>query len=312
LAQPTDHSAGRVEIFSRHRRALEDIQITPYDFRRPPQPAQGPIRSLFALHEAFAAESARTLSARLSEAVQINLRQVEQMTCSAFLEELANPTCLSVIGVEPLKTTFLIDLSPIIAYPLIDRLLGGSSGESFIPQRRMTQIERRLIGQLLATTTGVLSDIWRPVRALDLRFDRVESTPRAVQPVPPEDPVLVARFEVQTAGHCGPMSISMPWKAIAPIVEDLGGRPVLQSAGGFTVSASAQRMRGHVGAAQLELTAVLAETSITLEELRQLEVGDVIVTECAAGDPICLHATGRLRLPSVAGQHDGHRAVRLT
>ena len=41
-----------------------------------------------------------------------------------------------------------LEISPLIIYPIIDRLLGGSSSALFIPQRPMTLIELRLIRRI--------------------------------------------------------------------------------------------------------------------------------------------------------------------
>ena len=42
-----------------------------------------------------------------------------------------------------------LEISPLIVYPIIDRLLGGTNQDLFIPQRAMTLIEMRLIETVL-------------------------------------------------------------------------------------------------------------------------------------------------------------------
>ena len=46
--------AGPTEIFSRHRRGQDAIEIRPYDFRRPERISKDQMRALQTLHDAFA------------------------------------------------------------------------------------------------------------------------------------------------------------------------------------------------------------------------------------------------------------------
>ena len=53
-----------------------------------------------------------------------------------------------------------LEISPLIIYPMIDRLLGGSNADLFIPQRPLTQIEQRLVQRILDRATQHLSEAW--------------------------------------------------------------------------------------------------------------------------------------------------------
>jgi flagellar motor switch protein FliM len=53
-----------------------------------------------------------------------------------------------------------LEISPLIIYPIIDRLLGGSNADLFIPQRPLTQIEQRLVQRITDRATHHLSEAW--------------------------------------------------------------------------------------------------------------------------------------------------------
>ena len=59
------------------------------------------------------------------------------------------------------------------------------------------------------------------------------------------------------------------------------------------------------------MTGVLAETTITVGDLRNLEIGDLIMTEKAATNPVVLTAGGRPKFLAQIGQHRGKRALRI-
>ena len=108
------------EIFSRHRRQNETVEIRAYDFKRPERISKDQMRSLQTLHEAFARNFGASLSGFLRTIVEVRVEQAEQMTYSEFLGSLANPTCFSLINGEPLDGQFCLEISPLIVYPILD------------------------------------------------------------------------------------------------------------------------------------------------------------------------------------------------
>jgi flagellar motor switch protein FliM len=61
----------------------------------------------------------------------------------------------------------------------------------------------------------------------------------------------------------------------------------------------------------LEISGILAETTMTIAELRNLEVGDVVMTDKPANTPITLLAGGKPKFLADIGQHKGKRALRI-
>ena len=54
-----------------------------------------------------------------------------------------------------------LEINPLILYPIIDRLLGGSTAEMFIPQRPLTEIELRLVPRIIDRVLTNLAEAWR-------------------------------------------------------------------------------------------------------------------------------------------------------
>jgi flagellar motor switch protein FliM len=72
-----------------------------------------------------------------------------------------------------------------------------------------------------------------------------------------------------------------------------------------------QRLARELGGAKMQLEATLAETSMTLSDLLQLDVGDLILTGKNATDPVVLSVEGRPKFFAHIGQHRGSRALRI-
>ena len=81
------------------------------------------------------------------------MAHIEQLTYSEFIHSLPNPTCFNLLKAEQLDGQLCLEISPLIIYPIVDRLLGGSNAELFIPQRPLTQIEQRLVQRITDRAT---------------------------------------------------------------------------------------------------------------------------------------------------------------
>src|SRR5687768_15694301 len=102
-------------------------KITVYDFKRPERVGKEQMRTLQTMHEGFGRNFGASLSALLRTMVEVKLTSVDQLTYSEFVFSLENPTCFNLITASPLEGQLILDINPSILFPVIDRLLGGST-----------------------------------------------------------------------------------------------------------------------------------------------------------------------------------------
>jgi len=305
----TEESA--VQIFSRFRRDLEDIEIRDYDFKRPERISKDQIRALQTLHEGFARNFGAALSGFLRTIVEVSVAQVEQMTYSEFIDGLPNPTSFNLVNPEPLEGQMCLEVSPLIIYPIIDRLMGGTSQDLFIPQRPMTVIENRLISQILRRAMGGLAEAWSGVAAMTFKLGEMESNPQLVQIVPPNEVVVVVRFELKMNKRAGTMSLCIPFNVIEPIMNELDAQSWFAAPRGKGSETWAVVISDHLDEAGLTVTATLAETTMTLSDLKHLEIGDIVVTDRPASSPAIVCVEGRPKYFARIGRIRGSTAVQI-
>ncbi|MEE2972953.1 MAG: flagellar motor switch protein FliM [Planctomycetota bacterium] len=297
-------------IFSRFRRDSEKVEIRVYDFKRPERIGKDQMRTLQTLHEGFARGYGAQLSGFLRSIVEVRVATAEQMTYSEFIGSLPNPTCFTLLDCDPLDGQFCVEISPLIVYPFVDRLLGGNNKELVIPQRPMTGIEGRLLQRILGLGLGAMSEAWAGVREIDFGIGAMESNPHLVQIVPPNEVVVVIGFEIKLGNRAGTMSLCMPYNVIEPVMEDLNAENWTTTGRGTTSSAD-PAIVSRLQDSALQVEATLARTTITLSELGRLEVGDIITTEQEASEPIQVSIEGRPKYLATLGQHRGQRALRI-
>lgn len=306
-----EEKATHGKLYARHRKAGEPVDIHTYDFKRPERVSKEQMRSLQTLHEGFARIFGAALSGFMRTIVEVKVAGAEQMTYSEFISGLPNPTCFNLIKPDPLEGLLCLELSPLIVYPLIDRLLGGSTQELFIPQRAMTMIEIKLISVILERAMNSLTEAWAGVKAVSFGLGDMESNPQLVQIVPPNEVVIVIGFEIKMSTRAGTMNLCLPFNVIEPMMEVFNAQNWFSVQKGKDTQEYARRVSSNIGSAALEVSGLLAETTITLEDLMRLSAGDLILTEKPAARPVTLCVEGERKFLANIGQIKGQRALKV-
>src|SRR5262249_51904248 len=107
-------------VFGSQGKAQVDVQV--YDFKRPERVSKDQMRALEALHEGFGRNLGAALSGYLRTIIEVSVAHIEQLTYSEFIHSLPNPTCFNLLKAEQLEGQLCLEISPLIIYPIIDRL----------------------------------------------------------------------------------------------------------------------------------------------------------------------------------------------
>ena len=298
-------------VFSRSRRNVETLEIKAYDFKRPERVSKDQMRALQTLHEGFARNFGAALSGFLRTIIEVKVATCEQMTYSEFTSGLPNPTSFNLVVADGLEGQMCLEISPLIIYPIIDRLLGGASTELFIPQRPMTLIETRLIGNVTKRALAGLAEAWAGIRTLDFKVTATESNPQLVQIVPPNEVVVVIGFELKMTNRAGTMNLCIPYNVIEPVMEQLSSQSWFAASKNQASKDIEQQITQSLRRAPMEVTGLLARTTITLREFMELQPGDLVMTEKLATSPVTVSVEGEPKYVAHIGQYRGKRALRV-
>lgn len=301
----------QISIFSRNRKDLDNIEVRQYDFKRPERVSKDQMMALETLHEAFARNFGASLSGFLRTIVEVRVAACEQMTYGEFVSGLPNPTSYNLIQTDKLEGQMCLEISPLIIYPIIDRLLGGTNQDLFIPQRPMTPIEQRLISNVLGRGLEALSEAWSSVRELEFNIVAHESNPQLVQIVPPNEVVMVIGLEMRMSSRAGTMNLCIPYNVIEPVMEDLSSQSWFAVTRSDDSKESEERINKNLDQSGVQASVAIANTTITLKELSELQVGDLIETTHDAKSPSVLNIEGEPKFLVEVGQHRNNRAVRV-
>jgi len=194
-----------------------------------------------------------------------------------YIHTLYVPTSMNLIRVSPLRGTALFIMDAKLVFKLVDNFFGGDGRHAKIEGREFTPTETRLIHKALEQFFLDLEEAWSPVKELTFEHLGHEMNPAMANVINPTEVVVVSTFQVDLEGGSGEFHVAMPYSMLEPI------RDLLVS--GFQNGEDEKDERWQVALqrdilmAGLPLEMTIAQQSMTLRDVLELEAGDVIPIE---------------------------------
>jgi flagellar motor switch protein FliM len=286
-------------------------KVAVYDFKRPERVGKEQMRALQTMHEGFGRNFGAALSAMLRTMVEVKLTSVDQLTYSEFVFSLENPTCFNLISAAPLEGQLILDVNPSILFPVIDRMLGGSTTSAPPARRPLTEIELRLVSRITGLFLREMQHAWENVLPLELSVDRVESNPQLVQIIPANEVIVLISFELTVGETRGMMNLCIPFNSIERISAKLSSNSWVSYSKRPATPESMQRIGNQLAAAPVEVVATLASTRITTSDVLGLRVGDIIASEKDVKEPLIISVEGKPKFYASPGKYKGRKAIQI-
>ena len=251
-------------------------KIKVYDCKRPDKFSKDQIRTLYMLHESFARLLNTYLSTHLRTLVNVDVASVEQLTYQEFVQSVANPSFISVLGVPPLKGNIILEFDTAIAFAYIDRVFGGD-GNTQMKTRVLTEIEDAVMRRFVTAAMNHFKDAWSNVTPMNPFLETTESNPQFMQIVTPSEMVVIITLQIRIGDTEGIMNICIPYLVLEPIMSKLTTTFWVAS----SISKSDSENQVAIIQNKLESTKVnfvveVGEVQISIKEFLMLGFGDVL------------------------------------
>ncbi|PAF50254.1 flagellar motor switch protein FliM [Helicobacter sp. 13S00401-1] len=284
-------------------------QVIVYDFRRPNRVSREQLRSFRSIHDKMARNLSNQISAIMRSIVEIQLHSVDQMTYGEFLMSLPTPTSFNVFSMKPMDGAGVCEINPTIAFPMIDRLLGGR-GDQYEGTREFTNIELNLLDTILRQIMQNLKEAWAPIADIFPSVDAKESSPNVVQIVAQNEVVVMVVMEIVIGHSSGMMNLCYPVISLETILSRLASRDLLMSETSGKKSRN-KELQALIGGADVNVSAILGSTNISLKDILELKVGDVIRLDKVADDVVTVNIDGREKYAASIGLQRYRKTIQI-
>lgn len=286
-------------------------RIRQYDFLRPDKFSKDQIRTLQMIHENFIRPLQTYFAGRFRTMVQMVVGSVDQTTYAEFLRALSNPSVICPFTMAPLPGTCVLDINPVIGFPMIDRLFGGPGAA--LPQTRpLTEIEAAVMQGVIRGTLDAYAEAWRNVYDMKLTPGNIETNPMFVQYAAPGEIVITIAIDVRVGEHVGVITLCLPHLTLEPILDKLSAHNWFKVQSREIRPADAAAIESVVGEARVGVTAELGRTELTVRDILGLAPGDVVLLDARLTDPVRVLVGNQSKFVGRPGQVRGRMVVEIT
>lgn len=254
----------------------EDVSgVRPYNIGKQERIVRGRMPGLELINERFARLFRIGLFNFIRRNAEISVGPVRVMKYSEFIRNLVVPTNLNLVHMKPLRGTGLFIFDPNLVFLVVDNLFGGDGRFHMrVEGRDFTPTEQRIIQNMLNVVFEEMQKCWHPIHPIEFEYVRSEMNTQFANIATPSEVVVVTTFNIELGSGGGDFHVCLPYAMIEPI-RDL----LYSSMQGERLEVDerwTKLLTKQIQVAEVNLVATLGEAPVTLEQILNMQVGDVI------------------------------------
>jgi flagellar motor switch protein FliM len=170
-----------------------------------------------------------------------------------------------------------MDISPPVAFSIIERLVGGASSPN-AQVRELTEIEEALMINVVSDALRVLKISMGDLFQANPRLEAIEYNPQFTQIVPPSDMTLFVSFEMRIEDNRGMIGLCLPHMLLEPILAELSTERFFRRAKEDQDDRDlrAKSVLETLAPSFLDLRVEIGTTELTVRDILNLEPGDIV------------------------------------
>ncbi|QID17254.1 flagellar motor switch protein FliM [Nitrogeniibacter mangrovi] len=282
--------------------------VRPYNLGTQERIVRGRMPTMELINERFARYLRIGLFNFMHRNAEISVGSIKVQKYSEFVRNLVVPTNLNLVNARPLRGTGLVVFDPNLVFLVVDNMFGGDGRfHTRVEGRDFTATEQRIIMGMLETVFAEYERAWAPVYKLKLEYLRSEMNSQFANIATPSEIVVSTAFSLELGGAQADMHICFPYSMLEPIRETLYS--TMQSDHITQDKRWIGTMTKQIKSAPVELTVNLGQATVTLRDIVNMRVGDVIPIEVP--EAIRAEVDGVAVLEGRYGVQNGQYAIRV-
>ncbi|MDY0008627.1 MAG: flagellar motor switch protein FliM [Bdellovibrionales bacterium] len=246
-----------------------------------------------------------------SDNVEVSLDHISSVRFGDYLNSIPLPAMLSIFKAEEWDDRGMMVVDSALIYSIVDVLLGGRRGTSAlrVEGRPYTSIETRLIERLVHVVLNDLSAAFDPLSPVSFRMERIETNPRFATITQSNNAGVLARLRIDMGDRSGRVEIMIPYATLEPVREILLQMFMGEKFGRDSI------WEGHLTRelfqTDVQLAAILGETSVSLNDILNWQVGSTVILNTRPEDLIEMRVGQHPMFMAKIGQKQGQIAASI-
>ena len=254
-----------------------DENVRVYDFKKPQRYSSDNMRFLSVVSEEFCKNVNLFLAYELKkQKIHCKNEKVEQTNYDEFINLIDKDSVIAEHAIQPLVQDLIYQIDKTIALTLIDVVLGGDGLlENY--DRNLTEIDKQLLFQ---SVNDFLKRMYVVESCTHREVLRVHINAGASKKYPISESVLIAHMKVMYEDkEIGKMRFCEPYSCMEPILDLLETKKLFRNKNQEYDFEFTNAIYNNVCGAKVDLIARLGKSTIKVNELLDLKVGDIITLD---------------------------------
>jgi flagellar motor switch protein FliM len=269
------------------------------------------MRTLHFIYDNYANRLSTYLSGTLRTICEVEVISIEEQTFSELSNSMPTPVVVSIINMPPLQGSVLFEITPVIAYEIISRLLGGA-GEFENTDKAFTEIELSIMERVIRRMLALMNEAWEKINEVNATLDRVETSPQYVQIVSANEPIAIVTLNVKIGDVSDIINLCIPHVAVQPIAKKLVMKTWYSDNSASKTVEEKTDFEARLSGIHLNLNAVFNITSATVGDVLNINEGDVIQLDHSINQTVMVKVEHIPKFRGVVGIQGANYAVRIT
>jgi flagellar motor switch protein FliM len=282
-----------------------------YDFACPEKFSKEQLRTLEMIYESCARGLTTQLSAALRTHTEVDPPEIKETSYQELFDGIEGAASIALMSIAPLVGRGLLVIDAGICFALIDRMLGGP-GETAGETRELTEVEKGLMGRIIERVAKCITDAWGTLVVLKPELDVIVGSALFSQIAVPSDRMVVASFNVRFGSVAGVMHFGIPATSLDPVLAKLSAQQWFSGGRQTNNEAFVETIKQSLDNTDLDIAVQLGGAVLTIRDLMDLQVGDLLCLNRKAGADLIVLVEGECKFLGQPGQVGRSRGVKIT
>lgn len=286
-------------------------QVKDYDFARPAKFSKEHLRTMEIIFEHYGRLLSTNLPVYLRKNIQVEVMNSEAVTYSEFSNALSNPVLLGIVNFAPMPGNIIIELASNLGYAMVDRMLGGI-GMPLERTRDFSEIELLIIERIMNVCINLLREPWQNVVDIHPRLERIETNSQFAQIISPSEMIAIVTINLKIGEIEGLMNVCLPYMTLEDVMDKLNTKYWYSTMQERDEKEYAEAIESLISKAPMPIKAVLGNSSISVNDFINLQVGDIIRLDTKVDEPLSVFVGNLKKFTALPGASGEQYAVRVT
>ncbi len=283
-----------------------------YDFSSPRKFTKDRLKMLNSIFDNYSRVLTTRINGLVHATCEISVESVEEQRYFEFSNALSDSAVLTtahlILKEEMEDTPVLFYASAPIMVSMMDRMTGGNGDVDSLPDEyTYTELDLKLFEVLMKDFISMMGVTWENYIQLEFEFGRVENNPTLVQLIGLEETVVLIDMKVAFSNVEGSISVVLPEAVLSEIFTQINAG----TASTRSSEDNSEEIFDNLRESTLEIRAELARTTLRLDDVYRLNVGDVIDLNQKKDSTLNLYVGGQRWFNGLMGVSDKKLAVKI-